>query len=661
MQPIDENTLITLINQANGTNLNNNTRKHATQQLMNLQTASGYPSTLLKIWQSSQPDTLRLTALAQFKNHAVNNFIHTKNTQEKEHCKNLLLTTYLNEKSEQICKQISQCIAKLARREWPNNWSLLFSILVNNIKSDNASCVLRTAFIISDILSEISSMRLPMYQQDINKLSSQLLPILFSIWTKGFTYSFSMFETKQNCDLNKLYKFLSLCLFLSKSIRILIKKSYELEFSNNSIGGQYLNKSLEVIQKLHDRYYIQLISHKNSNNKPLADVIKCINSILKILLITIRETHQQFTLSFRIILPNFLSYYYHLITKHNKNKNRNNNNNNNNNNMKNVSINNNLLFLNEVIVYALLFLYDVCKLQQYSGKNISGILFTGKKIKFNESDANECKMLVTHFFNKERLTNIIECLISDLFILSKFDLSERRIDPCLIWQQHHIEHNSDNIRAAAKQLFRVLVKKYPSICGPVVVNMFKNITSNNNNNMNINNINYKQLDPTNDIYKHFFLRESIYLALGLKYFEISPFLSELGCKFSNICEILSSDLKLYGYESGYRIPFLATRIIWLFGKLKEDINRHKDIKQYIYKNILQHMTGCNNNNNDLDLENEILLLRLDSAEALYSLLDDNGFECREYTHLLKQTFILLLSLVSDCDQSLECMQDILRY
>lgn len=208
-------------------------------------------------------------------------------------------------------------------------------------------------------------------------------------------------------------------------------------------------------------------------------------SILKVLLVTVRDTHSQFTLQFRLILPSFLSYYTHLIIRHRKNRQN----------------NLNEPMLNEVIVYALLFLYDVCKSQQYEGKNISGIQFNIKglnrgKIEFNQNDADECKMIITHFFNLDRLTNIIQCLVSDLFILNRADLEDRCIDPCKKWQDYHIEHNNDNIRSAAKVLFKALVKKYTEICAPVIVEMFKSITSSSNQieNIDLNTLNYKQME-----------------------------------------------------------------------------------------------------------------------------------------------------------------------
>eukprot|EP01084_Bolivina_argentea_P076011 137739_1 len=515
---MDEHIVINVLNQANGTNLNHASRTAATEQLMNMKTASGYPSALLKVWQSTQPDTLREIALVQFKNHAVTNFKQTGNNQEKEHCKTLLLTTYLSEKSEHCFKQISQCIAKLARREWPKNWQSLFQILVTNIQKDDANCVLRTALIITDILREIASMRLPQYTDAIQKLSVDLMPILFNIWTKAFTFAFAQFETKQNCDLNALNQCFKLCLFLSQSIKVLLRKSTALEFTAHSLPGQYMNKALDVIQKLHDRYYSRLVS---IGNKTLIvkDMIQCMNDILKSLLVTIRDTHLQFTLQFRLILPSYLSYYTHLIIR-NKQKTS--------------------FVLNEVIVYALLFLYDVCKSPQYQGKNVSGIQFNSKrKVEFNQMDADECKLIVQNFFNQDRLRSIIQCLVSDWFVLNRKDLEDRSIDPCAKWQEHHIEHNNDNIRAAAKQLFRILVKQFKQICAPIIVEMFKSITSQKQA-PQISNIHFKALDPENDIYRHFFLKEAIYLALGLKYWDIAPFLTNLGCQFSTIGNILSA-------------------------------------------------------------------------------------------------------------------------
>lgn len=434
----------------------------------------------------------------------------------------------------------------------------------------------------------------------------------------------------------------------------------------NPQGGQYLTKCLEVIQKLHDRYYVQLASHKDRNQSPLKDIIKCMGGILKALLITVRKTHQEFTLSFRLILPSFLSYYCHLIIRHRKNRQR----------------NVNEPFLNEVIVYALLFLFDVVKSRIYEGKRVSGIRLKLKgvnmgKVEFNEDDAKECKLIVTHFFNQTRLSSIMQSLVGDLFLLNRQDLEDRRLDPCAKWQEMHIEHNDDNIRAAAKHLLRALMVKYTDICAPIIVQMFKdfgdnangansgNIGNNNNNNKNVPiPTNHKQLDPNNEGHRPLFLKEAVYLGFGLKYWDLGQHLSALGCnKFNEIGHRLSSDLKVYGKESGYLVPWLCARIIWLFGKMKEDINQNKEAKQSVYRLVLTHLEPLPPSmaEADPDLENEVLILRLQAAQALFRLLDDSVFEPSEFEHLLERTFVLMLKLVADCEASLETMTDILGY
>ena len=199
---------------------------------------------LLSIWQSSSPDALREIALTQFKNHAVDNFVHTRNTEEKEHCKRLLLTTYLSEKSEQLTKHIAQCIAKLARKEWPNHWHALFDILVANLKKDDAHSLLRTAMVLRDVLAEFPSMRLPAQRQATSKLSAQLMPILLSVWRKALHFTFAQLEQSQtpNADFAKVHQCLKLCVLLSKSLRVLLRRSESLDFSAHSVGGQLMRE-----------------------------------------------------------------------------------------------------------------------------------------------------------------------------------------------------------------------------------------------------------------------------------------------------------------------------------------------------------------------------------------------------------------------------------
>ena len=147
----------------------------------------------------------------------------------------MLLTTYLSEKSEQITKQIAQCIAKLMREEWPNNWGNLFDVLVTNIRKDDASSMLRTAMVIHDILQESMTMKSAPHNAALNELSMKLMPVLVAIWAKAFQFCFSQFESMQKCDINALHQCLKLCLLLSRSMNVLLQKANAMDFTKRSV------------------------------------------------------------------------------------------------------------------------------------------------------------------------------------------------------------------------------------------------------------------------------------------------------------------------------------------------------------------------------------------------------------------------------------------
>ncbi len=190
----------------------------------------------------------------------------------------VIKTTYLNEKSQQISKQI----AKLARRQWPNNWSQLFGILVT--------------LITKDILIEINSMRLPIYESEINNLCKQLMPILFQIWTKVLTFPFSMFETKQNYEsygdpnaaklqiANKneveyyCYSYCNLIINISLIKNLRKNDKQTLIIKNENDIGQYII----VNGQSNQTYFVEII--KNVKNDLQITHLSIIHEIINILL-----------------------------------------------------------------------------------------------------------------------------------------------------------------------------------------------------------------------------------------------------------------------------------------------------------------------------------------------------------------------------------------
>ena len=132
----DPQTVCDLIGAANGTTQNDKIRQAATLRLRSMNNMEGYPTALLKIWQSNKHDDLRLQSLMLFKNECKkfwsikDNDLSDIKKQEKEQCKHLLLNDYIKESDQRVIKQVAQCIAKVARLDWPAKWPNLFQVYV---------------------------------------------------------------------------------------------------------------------------------------------------------------------------------------------------------------------------------------------------------------------------------------------------------------------------------------------------------------------------------------------------------------------------------------------------------------------------------------------------------------------------------------------------
>ena len=184
--------------------------------------------------------------------------------------------------------------------------------------------------------------------------------------------------------------------------------------------------------------------------------------------------------------------------------------------------------------------------------------------------------------------------------------------------------------------------------------MFQNSNNTNSNNSNNNNPNLNNgeiIDNKHESFNQLSLTEAVYKAFGETYFEICPQLNVFNMDFSNdIGGLVTHDINFIN------CPFIVDRVTWLIGKLTEEMNKIGKLSKIACELLLSGLScsqnvNVNNNNNYNNNNNNNLIIRLNAACSLGSIIDDRAFEL-EFSSYFKASCIFLLELINDSSSML---------
>eukprot|EP00953_Heterococcus_sp_UTEX-ZZ885_P009034 5360-Heterococcus_DN1.PRE.3 len=170
----------------------NEERKAAEDSLKACQTSAGYTDVLIAIISSDASSAIRLVAVIILRSMIKSNWKATRGntirvvtTEEKQRIRDFLIgPTYRNEAEDSVAVQIAVTTAKVARSDWPDEWSSLFPTLM-------------TAALID---TTVSNDTVVIRQQQHSRALSALHQTLKELSTKKFGFDKKAFAaTVTNC------------------------------------------------------------------------------------------------------------------------------------------------------------------------------------------------------------------------------------------------------------------------------------------------------------------------------------------------------------------------------------------------------------------------------------------------------------------------------
>ncbi|CAI7878377.1 unnamed protein product [Closterium sp. NIES-53] len=162
--------------------LNEATRKEAEQALNAYETRVGFCSCLLEIISRKELDQkggARWLAAIYFKN-SINRYWRARretqgiSDEEKPLLRARLLELVADENS-QVAVQLAVLIAKIARIDYPREWSELFPTLLQKLQSQDPLLTQRAYLVLNHVLKELSTKRLSVDQRTFAQVRARLI------------------------------------------------------------------------------------------------------------------------------------------------------------------------------------------------------------------------------------------------------------------------------------------------------------------------------------------------------------------------------------------------------------------------------------------------------------------------------------------------------
>lgn len=457
---LNEGDLVSVLEQASNIGFNPNNQKLAEQQLKVWETQKGFHYHLQSIYLNlSMSLQIRWLAVIQFKNGIEKYWRSTRiNAIDKEE-KNLIrdrLFNILNEQNNQLCIQNAQAVARIARLDFPTDWSNLFEnihFLLEknsnlNITNNKIECY-NLLIYLNQIIKILGAARIgrckPAMQSKMPLILQSIIRIYltcFNNWTKISTNANELI-INDNLIMDSQLSYIAL-----KVLRRIINDGYENPQNDESIC-EFLKLTLN-----HLEFLIENLNTFFKKIDQFEKFIKCYNKIYYKLVINS-------PINF-ILLPNsieILNFYSNILI----------------NKAENVYHENSDIdgdFWEQISIKGFLILKKILNFI-----NKKGVLVMKSKNEKQNLDLSINKIVNCNFFNEQFILNLLNILINWYLKLRPSDLNNWFSDP-EEWINEQISSNYEyQIRPCAENFFQDLLITFSEILVPYLLNKIQNDTN----------------------------------------------------------------------------------------------------------------------------------------------------------------------------------------
>ncbi|KAL0338164.1 UNVERIFIED_CONTAM: Importin beta-like protein [Sesamum angustifolium] len=598
-------TIYTLL--ANSLSGDINVRKPAEDALAQFESRPGFCSCLMEVITAkdlvSQTD-VRLLASVYFKN-SVNRYWRNRrdstgmSNEEKVHLRQKLLL-HLREENYQIALTLAVVISKVARIDYPREWSDLFSVLAQQLQSADILTSHRIFMILFRTLKELSTKRLTSDQRTFAEIASQFFDYSWHLWQndmQNMLHGFSVLaQNASELHHDDIYLTCERWLLCSKITRQLIVSGFQSDAKSVQfcfLGGATCQEGLPVMLKAIQSFLPYYSSFQEKHSKFWDFLKKACTKLMKIL-IAIQQRHP-YSFGDQSVLWPVVDFCLNKITDPEPD----------------------VLSFEEFLIQCMSMMKSVLECREYkpflTGRVMDDNRVTLQEMKKNVSTA--VAGVLASLLPSERVVLLCNILIRRYFVLTASDVEEWYQNP----ESFHHEQDSvlwsERLRPCAEALYIVLFENHSQLLGPVVVSILQEAMN-------------ACPSSVSEISSQLLLKDAAYGAAAYVYYELSNYLS--------FKDWFNGALSIELTNDHPNMRIIHRKVALILGQWVSEIK--DDTRRPVYCALIKL------------LQEKDLCVRLAASRSLFFHIEDANFSEYDFSDLLPICWDSCFKLVEEVQE-----------
>ncbi|KAK4418909.1 Importin beta-like protein [Sesamum alatum] len=580
-----------------------NVRKPAEDALAQFESRPGFCSCLMEVITAkdlvSQTD-VRLMASVYFKN-SVNRYWRNRrdstgmSNEEKVHLRQKLLS-HLREENYQIALTLAVVISKVARIDYPREWSDLFSVLAQQLQSADILTSHRIFMILFRTLKELSTKRLTSDQRTFAEIASQFFDYSWHLWQndmQNMLHGFSVLaQNASELHHDDIYLTCERWLLCSKITRQLIVSGFQSD-AKSIQEVQPVKKVCPVMLKAIQSFLPYYSSFQEKHSKFWDFLRKACTKLMKIL-IAIQQRHP-YSFGDQSVLWPVVDFCLNKITDPEPD----------------------VLSFEEFLIQCMSMMKSVLECREYkpflTGRVMDDNRVTLQEMKKNVSSA--VAGVLASLLPSERVVLLCNILIRRYFVLTASDVEEWYQNP----ESFHHEQDSvlwsERLRPCAEALYIVLFENHSQLLGPVVVSILQEAMN-------------ACPSSVSDISPQLLLKDAAYGAAAYVYYELSNYLS--------FKDWFNGALSIELTNDHPNMRIIHRKVALILGQWVSEIK--DDTRRPVYCALIKL------------LQEKDLCVRLAASRSLFFHIEDANFSEYEFSDLLPICWDSCFKLVEEVQE-----------
>ncbi|KAL0291672.1 UNVERIFIED_CONTAM: Importin beta-like protein [Sesamum calycinum] len=594
-------TIYTLL--ANSLSGDINVRKPAEDALAQFESRPGFCSCLMEVITAkdlvSQTD-VRLMASVYFKN-SVNRYWRNRrdstgmSNEEKVHLRQKLLL-HLREENYQIALTLAVVISKVARIDYPREWSDLFSVLAQQLQSADILTSHRIFMILFRTLKELSTKRLTSDQRTFAEIASQFFDYSWHLWQndmQNMLHGFSVLaQNASELHHDDIYLTCERWLLCSKITRQLIVSGFQSD-AKSIQEVQPVKKVCPVMLKAIQSFLPYYSSFQEKHSKFWDFLKKACTKLMKIL-IAIQQRHP-YSFGDQSVLWPVVDFCLNKITDPEPD----------------------VLSFEEFLIQCMSMMKSVLECREYkpflTGRVMDDNRVTLQEMKKNVSTA--VAGVLASLLPSERVVLLCNILIRRYFVLTASDVEEWYQNP----ESFHHEQDSvlwsERLRPCAEALYIVLFENHSQLLGPVVVSILQEAMN-------------ACPSSVSEISSQLLLKDAAYGAAAYVYYELSNYLS--------FKDWFNGALSIELTNDHPNMRIIHRKVALILGQWVSEIK--DDTRRPVYCALIKL------------LQEKDLCVRLAASRSLFFHIEDANFSEYDFSDLLPICWDSCFKLVEEVQE-----------